>query len=93
MQVMLDGRRFPPAEASSKKIAKKDAAAITLKILSREIEGGSGEEEDKPAIEGAESTEDLSEDMQVCLGPLKVQLLMISSIHPFITFHLSSSHF
>ncbi|XP_065117087.1 double-stranded RNA-specific adenosine deaminase [Paramisgurnus dabryanus] len=64
MQVMLDGRRFPPAEASSKKIAKKDAAAITLKILSREIEGGGGEEEDKQGIEGAESTEDLAEDMQ-----------------------------
>uniref|UniRef100_A0A8B9JIR6 Adenosine deaminase RNA specific n=1 Tax=Astyanax mexicanus TaxID=7994 RepID=A0A8B9JIR6_ASTMX len=39
MQVMLDGRRFPIAEASNKKVAKKDAAALTLRILSRELEG------------------------------------------------------
>uniref|UniRef100_A0AAR2JB82 Adenosine deaminase RNA specific n=1 Tax=Pygocentrus nattereri TaxID=42514 RepID=A0AAR2JB82_PYGNA len=37
MQVMLDGRRFPAAEASNKKVAKKDAAALTLRILSREV--------------------------------------------------------
>uniref|UniRef100_A0A7N6A7L7 Adenosine deaminase RNA specific n=1 Tax=Anabas testudineus TaxID=64144 RepID=A0A7N6A7L7_ANATE len=30
MQVMLNGRLFPVAEASSKKVAKKDAAAATL---------------------------------------------------------------
>ncbi|KAG9345405.1 hypothetical protein JZ751_009952, partial [Albula glossodonta] len=46
MQVMLDGRRFPVAEASSKKVAKKDAAAAALKILLREQEGGGGEEEE-----------------------------------------------
>ncbi|KAJ8290000.1 hypothetical protein GJAV_G00007590 [Gymnothorax javanicus] len=45
MQVMLDGRRFPVAEASSKKVAKKDAAAAALKTLLREQEGGGGEEE------------------------------------------------
>uniref|UniRef100_A0A8C1NTF6 Adenosine deaminase RNA specific n=1 Tax=Cyprinus carpio TaxID=7962 RepID=A0A8C1NTF6_CYPCA len=39
MQVMLDGRRFPPAEGPNKKVAKKDAAATTLKILLRELEG------------------------------------------------------
>lgn len=67
MQVMLDGRRFPPAEASNKKIAKKDAAAITLKILSREMEGGLGDAEEKPGIERAESTSDLADDLLVCL--------------------------
>uniref|UniRef100_A0A672KXF3 Double-stranded RNA-specific adenosine deaminase-like n=1 Tax=Sinocyclocheilus grahami TaxID=75366 RepID=A0A672KXF3_SINGR len=40
MQVMLDGRRFPPTEGLNKKVAKKDAAATTLKILWRELEGG-----------------------------------------------------
>uniref|UniRef100_A0A672QRW1 Double-stranded RNA-specific adenosine deaminase-like n=1 Tax=Sinocyclocheilus grahami TaxID=75366 RepID=A0A672QRW1_SINGR len=40
MQVMLDGRRFPTAEGPNKKVAKKDAAAITLKILWKEMEGG-----------------------------------------------------
>uniref|UniRef100_A0A672KXH0 Double-stranded RNA-specific adenosine deaminase-like n=1 Tax=Sinocyclocheilus grahami TaxID=75366 RepID=A0A672KXH0_SINGR len=39
MQVMLDGRRFPPTEGLNKKVAKKDAAATTLKILWRELEG------------------------------------------------------
>lgn len=33
MQVVLDSRPFPVAEASSKKVAKKDAAAATLRIL------------------------------------------------------------
>ncbi|KAJ8354825.1 hypothetical protein SKAU_G00223920 [Synaphobranchus kaupii] len=45
MQVMLDGRRFPVAEASTKKVAKKDAAAATLKTLLREQEEGGGQEE------------------------------------------------
>ncbi|CAB1334558.1 unnamed protein product [Coregonus sp. 'balchen'] len=44
MQVMLDGRLFPVAEASNKKVAKKDAASATLRILLREIEGGGAEE-------------------------------------------------
>ncbi|KAK2903104.1 hypothetical protein Q8A67_007817 [Cirrhinus molitorella] len=61
MQVMLDGRRFPAAEGPNKKVAKKDAAAITLKILWRETEGA--DEEEEPSIEGAESTTDLADDM------------------------------
>ncbi|XP_073341190.1 double-stranded RNA-specific adenosine deaminase isoform X3 [Pagrus major] len=46
MQVMLNGRLFPVAEASSKKVAKKDAAAATLRILIGEMQGGAstGEE-------------------------------------------------
>uniref|UniRef100_A0A8C9W129 Adenosine deaminase RNA specific n=1 Tax=Scleropages formosus TaxID=113540 RepID=A0A8C9W129_SCLFO len=46
MQVVLDGRRFPVAEASSKKLAKKDAAAATLKILLQELEGGVQKEQE-----------------------------------------------
>nr|AGG20156.1 ADAR1-like protein [Ctenopharyngodon idella] len=63
MQVMLDGRRFPPAEGSNKKVAKKDAAATTLRILWREMKGAGGDEEEEPSFEGAESTTDLAEDM------------------------------
>ncbi|XP_016387644.1 double-stranded RNA-specific adenosine deaminase-like [Sinocyclocheilus rhinocerous] len=63
MQVMLDGRRFPPAEGLNKKVAKKDAAATTLKILWRELEGAGGDEEEEPSTEGAESTTDLADDM------------------------------
>lgn len=46
MQVMLNGKLFPVAEASSKKVAKKDAAAATLRILMEEMQGGatSGDE-------------------------------------------------
>ncbi|XP_035527828.1 double-stranded RNA-specific adenosine deaminase [Morone saxatilis] len=40
MQVMLNERLFPVAEASSKKVAKKDAAAATLRILIGEMQGG-----------------------------------------------------
>ncbi|XP_037640424.1 double-stranded RNA-specific adenosine deaminase isoform X2 [Sebastes umbrosus] len=40
MQVMLNGRLFPVAEASNKKVAKKDAAAVTLRILIGEMQGG-----------------------------------------------------
>lgn len=42
MQVMLNGRLFPVAEASSKKVAKKDAAAATLHVLIEEMQGGTG---------------------------------------------------
>ncbi|MED6264314.1 hypothetical protein CHARACLAT_013483 [Characodon lateralis] len=40
MQVMLNGKLFPVAEASSKKVAKKDAAAAALRILIGETQGG-----------------------------------------------------
>lgn len=40
MQVMLNGRLFPITEASSKKVAKKDAAAATLRVLISEMQGG-----------------------------------------------------
>uniref|UniRef100_A0A1A7YY39 Adenosine deaminase, RNA-specific n=2 Tax=Iconisemion striatum TaxID=60296 RepID=A0A1A7YY39_9TELE len=43
MQVMLNGRLFPIAEASSKKVAKKDAAAATLRVLHNEMQGGSSD--------------------------------------------------
>ncbi|XP_026083159.1 double-stranded RNA-specific adenosine deaminase-like [Carassius auratus] len=62
MQVMLDGRRFPPAEGPNKKVAKKDAAATTLKILLKELERAGGDEEEEPNIEGVESTTDLADD-------------------------------
>uniref|UniRef100_A0A673GQ59 Double-stranded RNA-specific adenosine deaminase-like n=1 Tax=Sinocyclocheilus rhinocerous TaxID=307959 RepID=A0A673GQ59_9TELE len=52
MQVMLDGRRFPPTEGPNKKVAKKDAAAITLKILWKEMEGAGDGEEEEPNLEG-----------------------------------------
>lgn len=46
MQVMLNRRLFPVAEASSKKVAKKDAAAATLRILIKEMQGGASTGDD-----------------------------------------------
>nr|DBA13881.1 TPA: hypothetical protein GDO54_004907 [Pyxicephalus adspersus] len=40
IQAVVDGRRFPVAEANSKKAAKKEAAALALSILLREEQGG-----------------------------------------------------
>ncbi|XP_041035665.1 double-stranded RNA-specific adenosine deaminase [Carcharodon carcharias] len=39
MQAAIGGRKFPPAEANSKKTAKKDAATNALKVLLKEILG------------------------------------------------------
>ncbi|XP_072138209.1 double-stranded RNA-specific adenosine deaminase [Mobula birostris] len=39
MQAAIDGRKFPPAEANSKKTAKKDAATNALKVLLKEMLG------------------------------------------------------
>ncbi|XP_053331027.1 double-stranded RNA-specific adenosine deaminase isoform X2 [Spea bombifrons] len=44
IQAVINGRRFPPAEASSKKNAKKEAASLTLRILLREEQGGTEEQ-------------------------------------------------
>ncbi|XP_078511948.1 double-stranded RNA-specific adenosine deaminase-like isoform X2 [Lissotriton helveticus] len=40
MQVVIDGRQFPAVEASSKKVAKKDAASAALRTLLYELQGG-----------------------------------------------------
>lgn len=66
MQVMLDGRRFPIAEAPNKKVAKKDAAALTLRILSRELEGAGGEEDEENQPATAEMS-DFADDTFECL--------------------------
>lgn len=56
MQVMLNGKRFPVAEASSKKVAKKDAAAAALRVLSTEIQGGPGSEEEGGSVGLSQAT-------------------------------------
>uniref|UniRef100_A0A672FSQ4 Adenosine deaminase RNA specific n=1 Tax=Salarias fasciatus TaxID=181472 RepID=A0A672FSQ4_SALFA len=53
MQVMLNGRLFPIVEASSKKVAKKDAAAATLRILIGEMQGGTSTADEGHAAGGA----------------------------------------
>uniref|UniRef100_A0A8C2WHC2 Adenosine deaminase RNA specific n=1 Tax=Cyclopterus lumpus TaxID=8103 RepID=A0A8C2WHC2_CYCLU len=61
MQVMLNRRLFPVAEASSKKVAKKDAAAATLRILIGESQAG-------PSAAGAFGTSSV-EGMGTVEGP------------------------
>ncbi|KAJ1121668.1 hypothetical protein NDU88_000188 [Pleurodeles waltl] len=39
MRVVIDGRQFPAAEASSKKLARKEAASAALRALLREVQG------------------------------------------------------
>ncbi|XP_056366658.1 double-stranded RNA-specific adenosine deaminase isoform X2 [Oenanthe melanoleuca] len=39
-QAVINGRRFPPAEAGSKKLAKQEAAANAMKVLISEVENG-----------------------------------------------------
>lgn len=72
MQVMLDGRRFPPAEASSKKVAKKVAAAETLRALHREMEGASSMEDEveQPAVPLAELNDFADDSFVSFLYPL-----------------------
>lgn len=86
MQVMLNGRLFPVAEASSKKVAKKDAAAATLRILNAEMQGGTstGDEGNTASMD---QVIDLSPDTSVCLclsGSKKPH-------HPFTLVHSLSA--
>lgn len=62
MQVKLNGRLFPVAEASSKKVAKKDAAAATLRILMKEMSGDSDtmEEENSATVEVLNQVADIA---------------------------------
>uniref|UniRef100_A0AAY4AM43 Double-stranded RNA-specific adenosine deaminase n=1 Tax=Denticeps clupeoides TaxID=299321 RepID=A0AAY4AM43_9TELE len=47
MQVKLNGRLFPRAEASNKKVAKKNAAAATLRVLQQEMDGTEMDDEEE----------------------------------------------
>ncbi|KAJ0000447.1 hypothetical protein NQD34_012289 [Periophthalmus magnuspinnatus] len=61
MQVMLSGKLFPVAEASSKKVAKKDAAAAALRVLAAEIQGGPGSGEEGATASVGQATGLLSD--------------------------------
>ncbi|XP_069805488.1 double-stranded RNA-specific adenosine deaminase isoform X4 [Dendropsophus ebraccatus] len=59
IQAVIDGRRFPEAEASSKKTAKKEAASLALRILLREEQGGTQDE-----VMAEQTIADTPEDVQ-----------------------------
>lgn len=56
---MIDGRRFQPAEAGSKKLAKQEAAANAMKVLLHEAEheGEDGVELEKSFYEDSPPSE------------------------------------
>uniref|UniRef100_A0A8C5EW47 Adenosine deaminase RNA specific n=1 Tax=Gouania willdenowi TaxID=441366 RepID=A0A8C5EW47_GOUWI len=54
MQVMLNQRLFPIAEASSKKVAKKDSAAAALRVLIGEMQGGASSAEKGHPVSGGQ---------------------------------------
>ncbi|KAL8184541.1 UNVERIFIED_CONTAM: hypothetical protein K2H54_019843 [Gekko kuhli] len=62
-QAVIDGRRFPPAEAGSKKLAKQEAAANAMKILLHEAEneGEDNLELPKPFYEDSSLNEEEEE--------------------------------
>uniref|UniRef100_A0A8C5EVA4 Adenosine deaminase RNA specific n=1 Tax=Gouania willdenowi TaxID=441366 RepID=A0A8C5EVA4_GOUWI len=57
MQVMLNQRLFPIAEASSKKVAKKDSAAAALRVLIGEMQGGASSAEKGHPVSGGQMME------------------------------------
>ncbi|KAF5898179.1 double-stranded RNA-specific adenosine deaminase, partial [Clarias magur] len=73
MQVMLDGRRFPPAEGSNKKVAKKVAAAETLRALYKELEGSASveDEPEQPALPVAEMNDSVEDSFESLEEPPK----------------------
>uniref|UniRef100_I3JGJ6 Adenosine deaminase RNA specific n=1 Tax=Oreochromis niloticus TaxID=8128 RepID=I3JGJ6_ORENI len=72
MQVMLNGRLFPVAEASSKKVAKKDAAAATLRILVKEMQGGT-------CTADEENTGNVEQVMEL-LPDTSVKIIFVTSV-------------
>lgn len=72
IQAVINGRTFPAAQASSKKMAKKEAAAIALKILLREAEGGLESEE----AEVPETSQAGEQQMLISSGKNPICILM-----------------
>ncbi|NXC89731.1 DSRAD deaminase, partial [Cercotrichas coryphoeus] len=82
-QAVINGRRFPPAEAGSKKLAKQEAAANAMKVLMSEVEngmqGGSKCEEPFPSDS---SEPELSLQLEPELSPAAAHLSLLPGKHP-----------
>uniref|UniRef100_A0A8C3P3A8 Adenosine deaminase RNA specific n=1 Tax=Cyanoderma ruficeps TaxID=181631 RepID=A0A8C3P3A8_9PASS len=82
-EVVINGRRFPPAEAGSKKLAKQEAAANAMKVLMSEVENRrhDGIECDEPfPSNSSEPESSLYLEPEVSSAP--AQLNLISGKHP-----------
>ncbi|NWH80538.1 DSRAD deaminase, partial [Piaya cayana] len=77
-QAVINGRRFPPAEAGSKKLAKQEAAANAMRVLMSEAEngrhGGIKCEEPLPAAD-SEAESLLPPEPEPSSGPAPLSLL------------------
>lgn len=76
MQVKLNGRLFPVAEASSKKVAKKDAAAATLRILMKEMSGDSDNMEEENSATALNQVADVAVSFVFLICKKKKMLTM-----------------
>ncbi|NXG44463.1 DSRAD deaminase, partial [Psilopogon haemacephalus] len=83
-QAVINGRRFPPAEAGSKKLAKQEAAAKAMKILMSEAENGGG----PGGVKCEESPPSNSSEVELSLppepepSPAAAQLQLLPGKHP-----------
>ncbi|XP_054252952.1 double-stranded RNA-specific adenosine deaminase [Indicator indicator] len=84
-QAVINGRRFPPAEAGSKKLAKQEAAAKAMKILMSEAENGGGGHggvqcEEQPPSTNSEGELSLHPEPEA--SPAAAQLQLLPGKHP-----------
>ncbi|XP_044304423.1 double-stranded RNA-specific adenosine deaminase isoform X2 [Varanus komodoensis] len=83
-QAVIDGRRFPPAEAGSKKLAKQEAAANAMKILLHETEheGEDAMEPEKSLYEDSSLSEAEPEQSEPESSSTTSQLNALSGKNP-----------
>ncbi|XP_005059144.1 PREDICTED: double-stranded RNA-specific adenosine deaminase isoform X2 [Ficedula albicollis] len=82
-QAVINGRRFPPAEAGSKKLAKQEAAANAMKVLISEVENGrhGGIKCEEP-FPSDSSEPELSLQLEPELSPAAAHLSLLPGKHP-----------
>ncbi|KAL9823236.1 double-stranded RNA-specific adenosine deaminase isoform 2-T2 [Geothlypis trichas] len=82
-QVVINGRKFPPAEAGSKKLAKQEAAANAMKVLISEVENGrqSGIKCEEP-LPSNSSEPELPLQLEPELASAAVPLNLLPGKHP-----------
>ncbi|NXU61412.1 DSRAD deaminase, partial [Horornis vulcanius] len=82
-QAVINGRRFPPAEAGNKKLAKQEAAANAMKVLMSEVENGrhGGIKCDEPFPSNSSEPE-LPLQLEPELSSAAVHLSLLPGKHP-----------
>lgn len=88
-QAVINGRRFPPAEAGSKKLAKQEAAANAMKVLMSEAENGrhGGIKYEEPLPSDNSEPELVSLGFVTCESDQTVfSLKMVSSVFSLVAF-------